>query len=87
MASNIPPLSAETIEQISKVLDELKNSEITHELKKVNLPDPSNGVTKWIRLHDAFAEYQNKYHKSDAILQFCINYFKPVRFVNKNPSR
>lgn len=86
MASNIPPLSAETIEQISKVLDELTNSEITHELRKVNLPDPSNGTTKWIRLHDAFAEYQNNHHKCDAILQFCLNYFKPVRFVNKNPS-
>lgn len=86
MASNIPPLSAETLEQISKVLDELTNSEIAHELKKVNLPDPSNGFTKWIRLHDAFAEYQNQHQKSDAILQFCINYFKPVRFVNKSPS-
>lgn len=86
MATNIAPLSTETLEQISKVLDELSNSEITHELKKVNLTDPSKGFTKWIRLHNSFAEYQNTYHQSDAILQFCINYFKPVRFVNKNPT-
>lgn len=86
MATNLPPLSAETIEQISKVLDELTNSEITHELNKVGIADVSKGANKWIRIHDAFAEYQNIHHKSDAILIFCINYFKPVRFVNKNPS-
>ena len=86
MATNITPLGPETLEQISKVLDELTNSEITHELKKVCLTDPSYGETKWVRLYNAFVEYQNTHHCSDSILQFCINYFKPVRFVNKNPT-
>lgn len=86
MATNLPPLSAETIVEISKVLDELTNSEISHELDKVGLTDVSKGATKWIRIHDAFVTYQNTKHKSDAILLFCVNYFKPVRFVNKNPS-
>lgn len=82
MATNIAPLSAETLKLISKVLDELTNSEITHALKKVNLSDPSKGASKWIRIHDAFAVYQNTHQCSDAILKFCINYFKPVRFVD-----
>ena len=55
----LPTLSAETIEAISKVLDELTNSEITHELQKVGIVDHSPGITKWKRLHDAFANYQN----------------------------
>lgn len=86
MASNLPPLSPETIEAISKIFDELSNSEITHELQKVGIPDVSMGITKWKRIHDAFGTYQNNKRKSDAILQFCINYFKPVRFVNKDPN-
>ena len=82
----LPTLSAETIEAISKVLDELTNSEITHELQKVGIVDHSPGITKWKRLHDAFANYQNISHCSNSILKFCINYFKPQRFINKDPN-
>ena len=39
MVKMLPTLSAETIEAISKVLDELTNSEITHELQKVGIVD------------------------------------------------
>lgn len=85
MANNIAPLSASVIEGISKILDELTGSEISHELAKVRLNDVCGSkTTKWIRLYDAFVTYQNDQHKCDAILQFCINYFNPARFVNKD---
>lgn len=85
MAKDLSPLSASVIEGISKILDELTGSEITHELAKVHLVDVcGTKTTKWIRLHDAFVSYQNDQHKCDAILQFCINYFNPARFVNKD---
>ena len=45
MVKMLPTLSAETIEAISKVLDELTNSEITHELQKVGIVDHSPGIT------------------------------------------
>lgn len=85
MPTKLPPLSAATLEAISKVFD-LTHPEITHELAKANIYDYSPGIAKWKRLYNAFVNFQNINQCSNNILTFCKNYFQPQRFINKDPN-
>jgi uncharacterized protein (TIGR02391 family) len=86
MATKEHPLSDSVLTQISKIMgdttDGLTGPEISRELQKVAIIDINPSITKWKRLFNAFAEYQNRNQCSNAILNFCINYFQPANFVN-----
>ncbi len=80
------PLTDGVLQGISRIMgdttDGLTGSEIGRYLLMVGIDDCSPGITKWQRLFNAFAEYQNTTHCCNAILNFCKNYFQPTRFVN-----
>lgn len=62
-----PPI----LEGISKILGDtysgLSGSEITHLLTQCKITDVSPSITKWKRIHDAFATYQNNSQCSNNI--------------------
>ena len=61
----IPPFSPERLESIAKVLgdttDGLTGSEINHILAQCNIGNPDSDITKWKRLYNALAEFQNEH--------------------------
>jgi uncharacterized protein (TIGR02391 family) len=64
----------------------LTGSEIGHLLASLKMEDPSAGITKWKRLHDAFVERQNHSHNRRAILEFVRRAIRPERYL-KTPER
>lgn len=82
MTEKHPILSANILEGISKILDGYTNSQIDQALRSVGIVIVDPIGTKWKRLFNAFANYQNTHKCCNAILNFCIKYFDPVRFVN-----
>src|SRR4051794_10666048 len=58
--TTIPPFASQQLEGISKPLAAtaagLKGSEIGHLPRDCGMPDPSPAITKWQRLHNAFAD-------------------------------
>ena len=76
------------LEGISKILGNtnsgLTGSEIQHLLAQSNMDDVSPSLTKWKRLFDAFATYQNKNECSNNILNFIALALAPAKFVD-NP--
>lgn len=79
---HIPPFRASQLEAIAKVLgdtsDGLTGSEISRFLRQKNVTDPGSGVTKWIRLHDAFADFQNR-HRSGNLVLWMVAKAPPAR--------
>lgn len=82
------PLTDGVLQGLARIMgdttDGLKGSEIGRYLQMVGMADCSSGITKWQRLFNAFAEYQNKTYCCNAILNFCKSYFEPTRFVNSD---
>lgn len=64
----------------------LTGSEISHLLTAIKMADPSPTSTKWVRLHDAFVERQNKAQNRRAILEFMRQAMQPARH-SKRPER
>ena len=64
----------------------LTGSEISHLLAAIKMADPSPTSTKWVRLHDAFVERQNKAQNRRAILEFMRQAMQPARH-SKRPER
>ena len=58
----------------------LTGSEIGHILATVKMADPTPGMTKWKRLHNAFVERQNHSQNRRAILEFIRQAMKPERY-------
>jgi uncharacterized protein (TIGR02391 family) len=83
-----PKLTEGVLKQISQIIGDtgcgLTGSEIGYYLQQAGIKDVSPQLTKWKRLFDAFATYQNEFHCSNAILYFCKLYFQPANFVNKD---
>ncbi len=77
-----------TLEGISKILGDtssgLTGSEIQHLLAQSKIADASPTSTKWKRIYDAFAIYQNKNQCSNHILNFIGLALAPAKYVN-NP--
>ena len=48
----------------------LTGSEIGHLLASIKMIDPTPTSTKWVRLHNAFVERQNRAQNRRAILEF-----------------
>jgi TIGR02391 family protein len=74
------------LEGISKILGDTGNgltgSEIQHLLAQSGINDVSPSSTKWKRLFDAFAVYQNENKCSNHILNFIAFALAPAKFVN-----
>ena len=64
----------------------LTGSEIGHLLASIKMIDPTPTSTKWVRLHNAFVERQNRAQNRRAILEFMRQAMLPARHV-KRPER
>ncbi len=73
------------LEGISKILGDtnsgLTGSEIQHLLAQSKIADVSPTSTKWKRLYDAFAVYQNESQCSNNILNFIALALAPAKYV------
>lgn len=80
------PLSDGILQGLSRIMgdtnDGLTGPEIGRYLEMVKIKDCYPNITKWKRLFNAFATYQNDTQCCNAILNFCKNYFQPELFVN-----
>ena len=64
----------------------LTGSEIGHLLASIKMIDPTPTATKWVRLHNAFVERQNRAQNRRAILEFMRHAMLPARHI-KRPER
>lgn len=82
------PIDGSVLEGISKTLGDTNNgltgTEISKFLQEVGIIDTDPGITKWKRLFNAFANYQNKSRISNNILKFINKSMSPARFIEKN---
>lgn len=82
-----PIFSQSELEAIAAALADtstgLTGSEIGHILSSLKMADPTPAMTKWKRLHNAFAERQNQSKNRRAILEFIRQAMKPERYVKQ----
>lgn len=79
------PISLETLESICKILGEQNTgTEIGNYLVQIGVTDTDYGITKWKRLFNAFANYQNINHESNKILVFIQKTLSPIRYADNN---
>ena len=87
MSTIYPPLSSSVIEGISKALGHtdygLTGTEIDTFIPQAKLINTSPGITKWKRLYNSFAEYQNRTQNSNSILTFINQTLSPARFIGR----
>lgn len=83
-----PALSSEIAENICRVIADtdtgLTGTEIGRILAESLIEDTDPTLTKWKRLYNAFAHYQNKHRCSNNILTFLSKAMQPVRYID-NP--
>ena len=81
-----PVMPAGLLESLSKAVGAYATGrEISKYLAECSLPDAlGEGATKWLRLHNAFAAFQNKHQVSNNILKFTQKVIHPTRFINEN---
>ncbi|MEP7318326.1 MAG: TIGR02391 family protein [Panacibacter sp.] len=83
-----PVIDVSTLEAICRTIGDTNNgltgTEIGNFLSQSKITDISPGITKWQRLFNAFAEWQNNNQCSNHILTFIQLALSPVRFVGKN---
>jgi uncharacterized protein (TIGR02391 family) len=81
---------AQEIEAIARALGHteigLTGSQIGHLLATCKMPDPDPALSKWKRIHNAFANKQNKAKNRRAILEFVRQALKPSRYI-QSPER
>lgn len=79
-------LSGELIESICKVIADtntgLSGAEIAKLLGDSKIPDTDPQITKWKRLYNAFANWQNTHQCSNNIWDFLKKAMAPVRYLN-----
>jgi uncharacterized protein (TIGR02391 family) len=85
--NRIPPLPAERLEAISKVLADtetgLTGSQIDHLLRNCNIPNPTPEMTKWKRLYNAFVEFQNEHQVGNHVIVFIKRAMDPAQYVEE----
>jgi len=83
-----PPIDGSVLEGLSKTLGDtnkgLTGPEISKFLQEVGIRDVDSGITKWKRLYNAFAHYQNEKQHSNNILAFITKSINPARFIGRN---
>lgn len=82
-----PIFEAHILEGLCRSIGEtdtgLSGTEIGQMLLNANIPDIDAQNTKWKRLYNAFAEWQNKHQCSNHILRFIQAALQPVRYIGK----
>ena len=80
----LPLIKQPILEALSKILGDCNSgSQITTYLNQVGVDDVDGfGATKWKRLYDSFATYQNDTQSSEKIFNYICLVCAPSRFVN-----
>lgn len=83
-AVTIEPFKGTHLEAIAKILSDITTgSTITHYLKSSFLPDPDPANTKWKRLYNAFASFQNENGVANNIVNFIVKALDPALYTNE----
>ena len=86
----LPQLTPSQIEQIAHIMGDTTNgftgSEICHFLAQCRMDDPDPGLTKWVRLYNAFCAAVNGGNSTNAIYQFIQYCMEPAQGL-RNPER
>lgn len=84
--NRVPPFEPERLEAIAKVLADtsegLTGSEIGHALAQSKIPDVDPTNTKWKRLFNAFAEFQNEHQVGNHVVVFITRTLDPARYTS-----
>ena len=87
MSKQFPCIQPNVIETICKVVGRtLSNPEIDKFLADSKLKNVEPIGTKWKRLYNSFAEYQNRTQNSNGILKFIQTSIHPTRFIGDKES-
>jgi uncharacterized protein (TIGR02391 family) len=80
------PLKEEMIEGVCKIIADtsmgLSGAEIGKLLADSKIPDTDPNLTKWKRLYNSFAHWQNSHQCSNNIWDFLKRAMAPVRYLN-----
>ena len=83
---HIPPFESEHLTSIAKILADtsegMTGSQIEYTLRECKIPDPTPTMTKWKRLHNAFAEFQNERRIGNHVIVFITRAMKPVLYTS-----
>lgn len=86
--THVPPFSSADLEAICKILGDttegLTGDQINHALATARIPNPTPDITKWRRLFNAFAEFQNEHQMGNHVIVFITQAMNPVRY-SSNP--
>lgn len=82
------PIDSGTMEGLAKILADtgqgLTGTELSKFIPEAGLRDIDPSNTKWKRLYNSFADYQNRSKNSNNILTFITLSIKPSRFIGQN---
>ncbi len=78
LRTRVPPFRPQQLEAIAKVLAGLTGSEIGHALASCRIPDVDPQNTKWKRLHNALAEFQNEHGVGNHVVVFIRHVLDPA---------
>jgi uncharacterized protein (TIGR02391 family) len=82
------PIESGTLEGLAKILADtaqgLTGTELSKFIPESGLNDVDSSNTKWKRLYNSFADYQNAHQNSNSILKFINLSMKPSRFIGQN---
>lgn len=85
--NQIPQFDPAHLEEIAKILADtsegLTSSELEHALRQSKIPDVDPTNTKWKRLYNAFAEFQNAHRVGNHLIVFIHNTMNPAKFTRK----
>lgn len=84
--SKIPPFSQAVLENVCRIIGDtdtgLTGTQIGTYLAQEHIEDTDPTLTKWKRLYNAFANFQNKHQCSNNILNFIKLSLSPARYVD-----
>lgn len=80
-----PPFEQSALQAIAEICAEQSTGrEISHFLQSAYLPDSDPKNTKWIRIYNAFVEFQNENQTSNNICKYIKLTFNPHRYVGRS---
>lgn len=86
MPEKLPMIDEQSLESICRSIADtnegLTGTEIGKLLNDSRVTDVDPSMTKWKRLYNAFASYQNNLQCSNGILTFIQKALQPVRYIN-----
>lgn len=80
------PMSGSVLEGVARALGDtemgLTGTEIGRLLQEVGVDDTSPTLTKWQRLYNAFAEFQNEHQVCNHVIVFICKAMEPARYAS-----